>query len=147
MHKWSNMNQMGMKTPIHLNNKGNEIIAWCLFNIWSCLFMSSHHHYMCCHYQCSLHHICASWVNNDDIHWGLKVVSSDKDIHLTLGVMKEKVGNLSLNIVPFSKAIATIVFRNVSWVVVGSPPQGHKANGYLNFQSHDHIDIVTNGQP
>ncbi len=72
---------------------------------------------MCCHYQCSLHHICASRVNNDNINRGLKVVSSDKDIHLTLGVMREKVGNLSLNIAPFSKVIATIVSRNVSWVV------------------------------
>jgi hypothetical protein len=43
--------------------------------------------------------------------------------------MREKVGNLSLNIAPFSKAIGTIISRNVSWVVVGSPPQGHKANG------------------
>jgi hypothetical protein len=36
-------------------------------------------------------------VNNDDIHQGLKVVSNDKDIHLSLGVAREKVGDLPLN--------------------------------------------------
>jgi hypothetical protein len=52
---------------------------------------------MCCCHQCSLHHICASQINNDNVHQGPKVVSNDKDIHLMLGVMKEEVGDLPLN--------------------------------------------------
>jgi hypothetical protein len=36
-------------------------------------------------------------VNNDDVHLGLEVVSSDKDIHLSLGVAKEKMGDFPLN--------------------------------------------------
>ncbi len=52
---------------------------------------------MRCHQQCSLHHICVNKVNNDDVHLGLEVVSSDKDIHLSLGVAKEKMGDFPLN--------------------------------------------------
>jgi hypothetical protein len=52
---------------------------------------------MCCHRQCSLHHIYASWVNNDNVHQSLEAISSDKDIHLSLGVAKEKVEDLPLN--------------------------------------------------
>jgi hypothetical protein len=36
-------------------------------------------------------------VNNDDVHQGLEIVSGDKDIHSLLGVVKEKVGDLLLN--------------------------------------------------
>jgi hypothetical protein len=86
-----------IKTPICLNSKGNEIIAWCLFSVWLCLFLNNHHHYMCYYYRCSLHHICASQVNNDDVYQGSKVISSDKDIHLLSSVVKEKVGDLPLN--------------------------------------------------
>jgi hypothetical protein len=32
-------------------------------------------------------------------------------------------------------------------VVICSSHKGTKENGYLNLQWHDHIDIVTNGQP
>jgi hypothetical protein len=51
---------------------------------------------MCCH-QCSLHHICANWIINNDIHQGPKVVFADKDIHLSLSVMKEKMEKVLLN--------------------------------------------------
>jgi hypothetical protein len=86
-----------MKTFIRLNSKGNEIIIWCLFNIWSCLLLNNHHYCMCCCCWCSLHHICVSRINNHDVHQGPKVVSSDKYIHSSLGVMREKVRNLPLN--------------------------------------------------
>jgi hypothetical protein len=36
-------------------------------------------------------------VSKDDVHLGLKVVSSEKDIHLSLGVVKEKMGDFRLN--------------------------------------------------
>jgi len=86
-----------VQTPICLNSKGNEIIVWCLFNIWSCILLSNHHHYMCCHCWYSLHHIYASWVNNDDVHQGPETIFGDKDIRLSLDVAREKVGNLLLN--------------------------------------------------
>jgi len=35
-----------------------------------------------------------SQVINDDVHQGLKVISSDKDIHSSSGVAREKVGDL-----------------------------------------------------
>jgi hypothetical protein len=48
---------------------------------------------MCCR-QCSLHCVYASRVNNDDVHQGLKAISSDKDMHTLSGVAREKVGDL-----------------------------------------------------
>jgi len=86
-----------MKTPICVDSKGNEIIAWCLISIWSCFLLNNHHHYMCCCRWCSLHHICENWVNNDDVHQVLEVVYGDKDIHSSSGVAKEKVKNPLLN--------------------------------------------------
>jgi len=44
-----------------------------------------------------LHHICANWINNNDIHQGLEAISGDKNIHLSSGVMREKVEELILN--------------------------------------------------
>jgi hypothetical protein len=52
---------------------------------------------MCCRRQCSLHHIYASWVNNDNVNQSPEAISSDKDIHLSFGVGKEKVEDLPLN--------------------------------------------------
>jgi len=60
--------KLKIKTPIHLNNKGNEVIAWCLFGVGSCLFLNRNCHCMCCHHQCLLHHICANQVINDNVH-------------------------------------------------------------------------------
>jgi hypothetical protein len=53
---------------------------------------------MCCCLQCSLHHICANLVNNDNVHQSSEAVSDDKDIHSLSGVVKEKVGYFLLNI-------------------------------------------------
>jgi hypothetical protein len=94
--EWIKM-KMKMKTPIHFNNNENEIIAWCLLNVRLCLLLNNHHHCMCCYRWCSLHHIYASRVTNDNVHQSPKVVSSDKDIHSLLGVAKERVGDLHLN--------------------------------------------------
>jgi hypothetical protein len=44
-----------------------------------------------------LHHIYASQVSNDDIHQGLETIFGDKDIHLSLDMAREKVGDLLLN--------------------------------------------------
>jgi hypothetical protein len=86
-----------MKTPIRFNTKGNEVITWCSLNIWSCLLLNNHHRCLCYCRWCSLHNICASWVSDDDVHQGSKVVSSDKDIHSSLGVARKKVGDFPLS--------------------------------------------------
>jgi hypothetical protein len=62
---------------------------------------------MCYHHQRSLHHICANWVSNDDIHQGSEAIFGDKDIHSSLGVMKKKVGDILLNMCS--------TFQNNSW--------------------------------
>jgi hypothetical protein len=86
-----------IKTLICLNNKGNEIIAWCSLSVRSCLPLSSHHRCMCYHCQCSLYNIYVSRINNDNVHQNTKVISSNKNIHSSSNVLREKVGDLSLN--------------------------------------------------
>ncbi len=85
-------------------------------------------------------------VNNDNIHQSSKVVFGDKDIHSLLGVAKEKVGDLPLNMCS--------IFQNNNWnnilkCVVGyctfTPAKGTKANGCLNHQWYDHIDAMKGG--
>jgi len=43
-----------------------------------------------------LHQICTNQISNDNIHQGPKIVSSDDNIHSSLFMAKEKMGNLSL---------------------------------------------------
>jgi hypothetical protein len=88
---------MKMKTPIHLNSKGNEVIAWCSFDVRSCFLLSNHRYYMCYRHRCLLYHICVSQVSNDKVYQSTKVISSNKNIHSSLNVSKEKVGDLPLN--------------------------------------------------
>jgi hypothetical protein len=107
---------MRMKTPIHFNSKGNEVITWCSFGIGSCLFLNNHHHYMCCCRQCSLHHICASQVNNDNVHQSTEAVSSNKNIHSSSSVTREKVGDLPLNM---CSVLESNSYNNISKCVVG----------------------------
>jgi hypothetical protein len=82
--------KMKMKAYVRLNNNGNEIITWCSFNIGSCLLLNNHHHCMCYHRWYSLHHICASRINDDNVHQSTKVVSNNKNIHWLI-MAKEKV--------------------------------------------------------
>ncbi len=117
--------KMIMKTPICLNNKGNEVIAWCSFNIWSCFLLSDHHHYMFCRHQCSLHHIYASWISNDNIHQGLEVVFTDKDINLLSNVMREKVGDFPLNMCSILQSNSGNNIQSVSCAIICSLSQGH----------------------
>jgi hypothetical protein len=90
--------KMKMKTLIHFDSKGNEVIAWCSFGIGSCLFLSNHNRCMCCHHRCSMHHICASWISNNNVHQSLEAISSDKNIHFLFDVAREKMGDLPLSI-------------------------------------------------
>ncbi len=106
-------------------------------------FFSSHCRCMCCCHQCSLHHLCANWVNNDNIHQSSKIISSVKDIHSLLGVAREKVGDLHLTCASFSKTIVTIIFQSVSWATVCSFSQGHRSKWVpklLMVWSHQHCE-------
>jgi hypothetical protein len=38
-----------------------------------------------------------NWVSNDNVHLGSKAIFNDKDIHSSLGVVREKVEDLPLN--------------------------------------------------
>jgi len=83
---------------------------------------------MCCHRRCSLHHICINHVNNDNIHQGLKVVFTDKDIHLLLGVTREKVEDLPLNMCSILQInsydnIPNSIVGYCMFIVVGAPKQ------------------------
>jgi len=62
-----------------------------------------------------MHHICASRVNNDDVHEGPKAFSNDKDIHSSLGVAKEKVRDLLLNM---CSTFQSNSYNNISQCIV-----------------------------
>jgi hypothetical protein len=85
-----------MITSIHLNSNGNEIIACCSLDIWSNLFLSNHHRCMYCH-QCSLNRFYVSQVSNDNFHQNLKTVFDNNNMHSSLNMTREKVGDLPLN--------------------------------------------------
>jgi len=124
--------KLRIKTPICLNSKGNEIITWCSFCIGSCLFFNIHHCCMCYCCQCSLNHIYVSWVNNDNAHQSRKVVSSNKNIHLSLDVLKEEVGNLPLNMCSVFQSNS---YNNIPTCVMNYymfTSTWHQANGYLD---------------
>jgi S-methylmethionine-dependent homocysteine/selenocysteine methylase len=76
---------------------------------------------MCCHYQCSLHHIYANQVNNDDVHQG------SENIHSLSSVAREKVGNLLLNMCSILQSNSYDNIWNISWAIVCSFPQGHQS--------------------
>ncbi len=143
---------MRMKTPIRFNNKGNEIITWCLFDVRSCILLCNHCHYTCCCW-CLLHHIYASRVNDDNVHQSMEIVFNNKNIHLLLGVVKEKVGNLPLNMCFAFQNNNTKISRNVLWVIVCSFPQGHWSKLILKLSmvwSHWHCErctIIRCGKP
>jgi hypothetical protein len=62
---------------------------------------------MCYYHWCSLHHIYVSWISNNDIHQGSRVISGDKDIHSSLVVAREKMKDLYLNMCS--------ILQNNSW--------------------------------
>jgi hypothetical protein len=85
-----------MITSIHLNSNGNEIIACCSLDIWLNLFLNNHHRCMYYH-QCSLNRVYVSQVSNDNFHQNLKTVFDNNNMHLSLNMTREKVGDLPLN--------------------------------------------------
>jgi hypothetical protein len=101
-----------------------------LLNVWLCILLNNHHCCMCYHHWCSLHHNCASWISNDDIHQGLEIVSGDKDVHSSLYVARSKVRDLLSNMCSILQSNVMIISQNVSWVIVHSLPWGTETNGY-----------------
>jgi len=139
--------KMKMKTFVHLNSKGNEVVAWCSFSVGSCLFLSSHHHYMCCCCWCVLHHICVNQINNENVHQNAKASFGNKNIHLSSGVVREKVGNLFLNMCStFQSNSYNGISKMCHGLLYAHSHKGTKANGYLDCQWYDHINTMKGGQ-
>jgi hypothetical protein len=86
-----------MKTPIHLNGKGNEVIARGSFSIGSCFYWVTivATFVMIIGARCTTS--MQSWINKDIVHQSMKIIFSYKNIHLSSSVAKEKVGNIPLN--------------------------------------------------
>jgi hypothetical protein len=55
-------------------------------------------------------------VNNDNIHQGPEIVFGDKDIHSSVGVAREKVGDLLLNM---CSTLQTNSYDNIPKCIMG----------------------------
>jgi hypothetical protein len=79
-----------------LYGKGNEIISWHSLCVGSCFVLNDNS--CCMHYHCrsTLHQICMSRINNDNVYQCSKIVFGDDNIHSCPCVAREKVRNLSL---------------------------------------------------
>jgi len=72
----------------------------CCLVFIQCRIMSSFEQQLSLHVlllSISLHHICVNWVNNDNVHQSIKVVSSNKIIHSLSSMAREKVEDLLLH--------------------------------------------------
>jgi len=135
-------NESKLAWSIHLNSKGNEIIAWCLFDVWLCFFLSSNHHYMCYCCWCSLHHICANQISNDNVHQSTDVVSNNKNIHSSSGVVREKVGDLLLNMCFAFQSNNYNSIRKCHGLLYIHSHKGTEINGYINCQWYDYTNTM-----
>ncbi len=88
--------KMKMETTMGFYGKGNETNFWCSFCVGSRLVLSGNCCYMHCHHQSVLHQICTNRINNDNVRQGWKIVFDDDNIHSSLCMAREKVGNLFL---------------------------------------------------
>jgi hypothetical protein len=109
---------MRMETIIGLYGKGNEIISWRSFCVGSCFVLSDNYHYMCYRHWSMLHQIYTSRIDNDNIHQGTKIVSSDDNIHSSLCVTGKR---WKTSLYTFD-AIIAMVFWSISWAIVCSLP-------------------------
>jgi hypothetical protein len=85
-----------METIVSLYGKGSEIISLRLLYVGSCFVLSGNYRCMCYHHQNTLYQIYTSWIHNDNVCQGTKIVSSDDNIHSFSCVAGKKVKNLSL---------------------------------------------------
>jgi hypothetical protein len=111
-----------MEITIGLYGKGNEIIFWSSFCVGLCLVVSNNSRYMWHYCQSMMHQIWRSQINNDNVHYGSKIIFGDDNIHSFSSVAKENVKFFFYLWVPLFDVIATMVFWSVSWVVVCSFP-------------------------
>jgi hypothetical protein len=85
-----------METIVSFYGKGNEIIFWHSFYVGLSLVLSDNYYCVCCDCWSMLHQICTNWIGNDNIHQCSKTISSDDNIHSSLCMVGDKVGNLFL---------------------------------------------------
>jgi hypothetical protein len=90
-----------------------------------------------------MHHICAIRINNDNVYQSTEVVANNKNIHLSSNVVKEKVGDLLLNMCSaFQSNNYDNILKCVHGLLYAHSNRGTKTNGYLDRQWYDHIDTV-----
>jgi hypothetical protein len=69
-----------------------------------------------------------SWINNDDVHQGPKAIFGDKDTDSSLGLVRENVGDLLLNMCSIFQSnncnnIPKCILRYCMFIFVGAPKQ------------------------
>jgi hypothetical protein len=103
-----------------LYGKGNEIISWCSFCVGSCLIFSGNYCCMqCCHWN-TLHQICMSRINNDNVHQGLKVIFDDDNVHLSSCMPGKRWETFFYMWTPFSNMIVIMISQCISWAAMHS---------------------------
>jgi hypothetical protein len=85
-----------METTVGLYGKENEVISRCLLYVGLCLVLSGNYRCMCYCCQNMLHQIWTSRINNNNVRPSSKTISGNDNIHSSLCVAGEKVGNLFL---------------------------------------------------
>jgi hypothetical protein len=109
-----------METTICLYNKGNESSLDACFCVGLCVLLNDNYCYMHCHRQSTLYQICMSWIDNDNIHQGLKT-SLVMIISIRLYVWQGKRWGTSFcTWAPLSDTTNTITSQNVSWATMHS---------------------------
>jgi hypothetical protein len=88
--------KMRMETIVGLYRKGNEIISWSSLCVGSWFVLNNNCRCMRCRHRSMLHQIWTSWIGNDNVYQGLKIVSNDDNIHSSSCVARKKVKNLFL---------------------------------------------------
>jgi hypothetical protein len=83
---------------------------------------------MCRHHQSSLDHIYENWINNDNVHQNTEVVFNNKNIHSSLDVAKEQVGDLPSNMCSILQSnsynnILKCIVGCCTFTLVGTPKQ------------------------
>jgi hypothetical protein len=108
----------------------------CCLVFIQCRIMSSFEQQLSLHVlllSISLHHIYVNWVNNDNVHQSIKVVSSNKIIHSLSSMARERWKTFFYICVPLSKIIVVTISWSVLWgLMYVHFFKGIETNGYLN---------------
>lgn len=108
-----------METTKGFYGKQNEIISWHLFCVGSCLVISANYCWFRYHCRNTLHQICLSWIDNDNICKNSNIVFDDNNIHHQwqyplIFVCGEKKGVREMTLLSMGTDDMTI-FRKVMW--------------------------------